>query len=338
MAKTKKKQNELQTSSRKVEASIWMKLWQARYIYLLLLPMIVWLFIFHYLPTSGIILAFKKYKIGSLWSGDWIGLANFERLFATPQAIESIKITVILSIQRIIFEFFPPIILAILLSEMRGRRLKKIYQTVFTFPHFISWVIIAGMINNLFAVKGPIDSIIQSLGGESINFLSDTGVFKTLIFGSANWKGMGWSSILYMATIAGIDPTLYEAAEMDGAGRLRRIWHITLSGMKPIIAMKLIMTISHLLSAGFDQIYNMRNPVVASSVQILDAYIYDITFNALPDYGFSTAVGLFKAVIGFILLMIANKLSGVISGEQMYSFEKRVNTKKVLKNEKGGTK
>ena len=141
-----------------------------------------------------------------------------------------------------------------------------------------------------------------------------------------------------MATIAGIDPTLYEAAEMDGAGRLRRIWHITLSGMKPIIALKLIMTISHLLSAGFDQIYNMRNPVVASSVQILDAYIYDITFNALPDYGFSTAVGLFKAVIGFILLMIANKLSGVISGEQMYSFEKRVNTKKVLKGKKGGTK
>lgn len=338
MAKTKKNQTELQTSSRKVESSIWTKFWQARYIYLLLLPMIVWLFIFHYLPTSGIILAFKKYRIGSLWSGDWIGLANFERLFATPQAIESIKITVILSIQRIIFEFFPPIILAILLSEMRGRRLKKIYQTVFTFPHFISWVIIAGMINNLFAVNGPIDSIIQSFDGESVNFLSDTGIFKTLIFVTANWKGMGWSSILYMATIAGIDPTLYEAAEMDGAGRLRRIWHITLSGIKPIIAMKLIMTISHLLSAGFDQIYNMRNPVVASSVQILDAYIYDITFNALPDYGFSTAVGLFKAVIGFILLMIANKLSGVISGEQMYSFEKRVNTKKVLKNKKGGAK
>ena len=147
---------------------------------------------------------------------------------------------------------------------------------------------------------------------------------------------MGWSSILYLATIAGIDPTLYEAAEMDGAGRLRRIWHITLAGMKPIIALKLIMTISTLLSGGFDQIFNMRNPVVSSSVLILDAYIYDITFNALPDYGFSTAVGLFKSVIGFILLMIANKLSGIISGEQMYSFEKRVNTKKALKMKRGG--
>ena len=336
MRKTKKKQEEVPALAPKVESSIWSKLWQARYIYLLLLPMILWLLFFHYIPTSGIILAFKKYKIGSLWSGDWIGLQNFERLFATPQAIESIKITIVLSLQRIIFEFVPPIILAILLSEMRGNRLKKVYQTVFTFPHFISWVIIAGMVNNLFAVKGPIDSIIQALGGDSINFLSDTGVFKTLIFTSANWKGMGWSSILYMATIAGIDPTLYEAAEMDGAGRLRCIWHITLSGMKPIIALKLIMTISHLLSAGFDQIYNMRNPVVSSSVQILDAYIYDITFLALPDYGFSTAVGLFKSVIGFILLMIANKLSGIISGEQMYSFEKRVNTKKALKMKKGG--
>jgi putative aldouronate transport system permease protein len=298
--------------------------------------MILWLFVFHYVPTSGIILAFKKYKIGSLWSGDWIGLENFERLFATPQALESIKITVLLSVQRIIFEFVPPIVLAILLSEMRGKKLKKLYQTVFTFPHFISWVIIAGMINNLFAVNGPIDSIVQSLGGESVNFLSDTGVFKSLIFVTANWKGMGWSSILYLATIAGIDPTLYEAAEMDGAGRLRRIWHITLAGMKPIIALKLIMTISTLLSGGFDQIFNMRNPVVSSSVLILDAYIYDITFNALPDYGFSTAVGLFKSVIGFVLLMIANKLSGIISGEQMYSFEKRVNTKKVLKMKERG--
>ena len=317
--------------TKKTKTSFWMKLWQERYIYLLLLPMVLWLFVFHYIPTSGIILAFKKYKIGSLWSGDWIGLANFERLFATPQALESIKITIVLSIQRIIFEFVPPIVLAILLSEMRGKKLKKLYQTVFTFPHFISWVIIAGMINNLFAVNGPIDSIVQSLGGESVNFLSDTGVFKSLIFVTANWKGMGWSSILYLATIAGIDPTLYEAAEMDGAGRLRRIWHITLAGMKPIIALKLIMTISTLLSGGFDQIFNMRNPVVSSSVLILDAYIYDITFNALPDYGFSTAVGLFKSVIGFVLLMIANKLSGIISGEQMYSFEKRVNTKKVLK-------
>lgn len=316
--------------------SLWFSIWQARYIYLLLLPMAVWLLIFHYFPTSGLILAFKKYKIGSLWSGEWVGLKNFKRLFATPQAIESIKITIILSIQRIIFEFFPPIILAILLSEMRGKRLKKMYQTVFTFPHFLSWVVIAGMINNLFAINGPIDGLLQSIGAGSMNFLSDTKVFKTLIFVSANWKGMGWSSILYLATIAGIDPTLYEAAEMDGAGRLRRIWHITLSGLKPIIALKLIMTISTLLSGGFDQIFNMRNPVVSNSVLILDAYIYDITFNALPDYGFSTAVGLFKAVIGLILLLTANKLSGIISGEQMYSFEKRVKADKVLKAEKGG--
>lgn len=332
----KKKKTESKISTNPRKSSLWFSIWQARYIYLLLLPMAVWLLIFHYVPTSGLILAFKKYKIGSLWSGEWVGLNNFKRLFATPQAIESIKITIILSIQRIIFEFFPPIILAILLSEMRGKRLKKIYQTVFTFPHFLSWVVIAGMINNLFAINGPIDGLLQSMGAGSINFLSDTKIFKTLIFVSANWKGMGWSSILYLATIAGIDPTLYEAAEMDGAGRLRRIWHITLSGLKPIIALKLIMTISTLLSGGFDQIFNMRNPVVSNSVLILDAYIYDITFNALPDYGFSTAVGLFKAVIGLILLLTANKLSGIISGEQMYSFEKRVKADKVLKAGKGG--
>lgn len=322
--------------TQKKKASIGMKVWQAKYIYLLIFPMALWLLMFHYVPMSGLVLAFKKYQIGSLWSGKWVGLKNFERLFATPQAIESIKITVVLSLQRIVFEFFPPIILAILLSEMRGKKLQKIYQTVFTFPHFISWIIIAGMVNNLFAINGPVDSLIQKMGFDSINFLSDTGIFKGMIFTSANWKGMGWSSILYLATIAGIDPTLYEAAETDGANRLQRIWHITIPGIMPIIALKLIMTISGLLSGGFDQIFNMRNAVVSNSVLILDAYIYDITFNALPDYGFSTAVGLFKSVIGFILLMIANKLSGIISGEQMYSFEKRVKKKKAPKRRRKG--
>lgn len=322
--------------TQKKKASIWVKVWQAKYIYLLIFPMVLWLLMFHYVPMSGLVLAFKKYQIGSLWSGEWIGLKNFERLFATPQAIESIKITVVLSLQRIVFEFFPPIILAILLSEMRGKKLQKIYQTVFTFPHFISWIIIAGMVNNLFAINGPVDSLIQKMGFDSINFLSDTGIFKGMIFTSANWKGMGWSSILYLATIAGIDPTLYEAAETDGANRLQRIWHITIPGIMPIIALKLIMTISGLLSGGFDQIFNMRNAVVSNSVLILDAYIYDITFNALPDYGFSTAVGLFKSVIGFILLMIANKLSGIISGEQMYSFESRVKKKKAPKRKRKG--
>ncbi len=336
MSIIKKRKTESKVSANHKKSSLWFKVWQARYIYILLLPMALWLLIFHYLPTSGLILAFKKYRIGSLWSGEWVGLKNFERLFATPQAIESIKITIVLSIQRIIFQFFPPIILAILLSEMRGKRMKKFYQTVFTFPHFLSWVVIAGMLNNLFAINGPIDSIIQSMGFESVSFLSNTKIFRSLIFISANWKAMGWSSILYLATIAGIDPTLYEAAEMDGAGRLRRIWHITLSGLKPIIALKLVMTISTLLNGGFDQIFNMRNPVVANSVQILDTYIYDITFNALPDYGFSTAVGLFKAIIGLILLLTANKLSGIISGEQMYSFEKRVKAEKVLNSKKGG--
>lgn len=320
----------------KKKTSIWVKVWQAKYIYFMIFWMALWLLIFHYVPMSGLVLAFKKYQIGSLWSGEWVGLKNFERLFATPQAIESIKITVVLSLQRIAFEFFPPIILAILLSEMRGKKLQKLYQTVFTFPHFISWIIIAGMINNLFAINGPVDSLMQKMGFDSINFLSDAGIFKGMIFASANWKGMGWSSILYLATIAGIDPTLYEAAETDGANRLQRIWHITIPGIMPIIALKLIMTISGLLSGGFDQIFNMRNAVVSNSVLILDAYIYDITFNALPDYGFSTAVGLFKSVIGFILLMLANKLSGIISGEQMYSFESRVKKEKISKRKGKG--
>jgi ABC-type polysaccharide transport system permease subunit len=300
---------------------------------------LAYLILFSYVPMYGLQIAFKNYRArDGIWGSAWVGLENFTQFFGNYKWPMYVWNTLALSMYSLFASFPVPIILALTIHVNTHKALKKVAQNVSYMPHFISLVVMIGILfSTLHPVAGMLGAIYRVLGVENpIDIRYAKQSFRHLYVWSGVWQGMGWSSILYLATIAGIDPTLYEAAEMDGAGRLRRIWHITLAGMKPIIALKLIMTISTLLSGGFDQIFNMRNPVVSSSVLILDAYIYDITFNALPDYGFSTAVGLFKSVIGFILLMVANKLSGIISGEQMYSFEKRVNKKKVLKMEKGG--
>lgn len=289
-------------------------IWKARYIYILLAAYFVWLLIFHYGPMYGLLLAFKKYnaKLG-IWGSEWVGLDNLKRIFVTPIAMKAIWNTLTISVRRIIFQFPFPIILAILITEMRGRRLKKVYQTIFTFPHFLSWVVVGAILTNFLSGSGTINMALANMGFEKINFLGNSKIFTSLLFVTANWKGMGWSAIVYMAAIAGIDPTLYDAARVDGASRWQQIWHITLAGIRATIAIMLILDIGGIMNAGFDQIFNMRNDVVNSSVTILDTYVYDITFGAVPNYGFSTAVGLFKSVIDFILLILANQISGRLS-------------------------
>ena len=310
------------------------ELWSARYLYLMLLPFFIWLIMFDYVPMAGNVLAFKEWKAtAGIWGSPWVGMKHFERIFATPAAVNAIINTIVLSFQRIIFEFPVPIMLALITTEMRGNRIKKIYQTVLTFPHFLSWVVVSAILISLFSEAGAINSVLKVLGFETVPFLSDSEFFRGMLFATQNWKEMGWASIIYMATISSIDPGLYEAAEIDGASRLRKIWHITLPALLPLISMRLILKVGSIMNAGFGQILTMRNSVVANDVQILDTFIYDRTFNALPNYGFSTAVGLFKGVINFALLMLANQLVGKLTGEKMWSFEKR--TKKERKK-KGG--
>lgn len=289
-------------------------MWKARYIYILLLGYFVWLIIFHYGPMYGLLLAFKKYnaRLG-IWGSEWVGLDNLKRIFVTPVAKRAIWNTLTISIRRTIFQFPFPIILAVLITEMRGRKLKKVYQTIFTFPHFLSWVVVGAILTNFLSSSGTINTALANMGLSKINFLGNSKIFTSLLFITANWKGMGWGAIIYMAAIAGIDPTLYDAAKVDGASRWQQIWHITLAGIKSTIAIKLILDIGGIMNAGFDQIFNMRNDVVNSAVTILDTYVYDITFGAVPNYGFSTAVGLFKSVIDFILLILANQISGYLS-------------------------
>ncbi len=295
------------------------RIWNARMVYLFLLPGVIYLGIFRYIPIGGLTLAFRTYsaKLG-MWNSPWVGLSNFQRLFVTPRATQAILNTLEISMCRILFEFPMPIIIAVLFSEMRGKRFKKLYQTVITFPHFLSWVIVATILQDFFGTYGVVNYVLRLLGTEPVKFLTKPATFRSFIYFSANWKGAGWSSIIFIASLAGINSELYEAAGIDGAARLRKIWHVTLPGLRPTIIIMLILSIGQAMNAGFEQIFTMRNSVVQNVVDIIDTYVYDITFGATPSYGFSTAVGLFKSVINCTLLVLANACAKGFLGQGLF--------------------
>lgn len=296
------------------------QIWDARWLYLLILPGVLYFVVWHYMPMEGILLAFKKYnaRLG-IWGSEWVGLKNFKRIFITPAAIKAILNTLRVSLSRLVIEFPAPIILALLLNEVVGKRFKKVLQTVYTFPHFLSWVVVSIIVSNFLSNAGFFNSLLRELGFESVNFLADKALFRPLIYFTSIWKEVGWSSIIYMAAIANVDPALYEAAELDGAGRLQQAWHITVSSIRDTIVLMFIMSVGSMMNAGFDQIFNMSNDVVKEAGQIIDTYIYDITFLSAPDYGFSTAVEVFKAVINLILMLLANKVSKKATGNALFN-------------------
>lgn len=296
------------------------QIWKARYLYLLLIPGLLYFIIFHYEPMAGLALAFKKYNAAlGVWGSKWVGMQNFSRIFSTPAAVTAINNTFIVNFSRLIWQFPAPIILALLLNEMRGTKVKRIYQTVYTFPHFLSWIIVSTLLSNFFANGGMVNTIISNMGGERINFLADKALFRPFLYATANWKEMGWSSIIYLAAITGIDPTLYEAATVDGASRLKQVWHITLPCISSTIITLFILQVGRIMNSGFEQVFYLQNAAVKEVSDILDTYVYTITFQANPNYGFSTAVGLFKSVINLAMLMIANRVVKATSGQGMFS-------------------
>ncbi|MDR0929332.1 MAG: ABC transporter permease subunit, partial [Oscillospiraceae bacterium] len=238
-------------------------IWDARYIYLLLIPGLLYFAIFHYGPMSGVILAFKKYnaRLG-IWGSPWVNLDNFARIFRTPAALQAIQNTFEINLSRLLFQFPAAIILALLLNEMRGTRLKRIYQTLYTFPHFLSWVIVSTILSNFLSNGGMVNTLIARTGGDRINFLADAPMFRPLLYLTHNWKEMGWDSIIYMAAIAAIDPTLYEAATVDGASRWKQAWHVTLPCISATIVTLFILQVGRIMNAGFEQIFYMQNAAV----------------------------------------------------------------------------
>ncbi len=297
-----------------------LNIWQARYLYLLLLPAVLYFAVFQYGPMSGVVLAFKKYnaRLGVMGS-PWVGLANFKRIFTTSAAVTAIRNTFEINLSRLIWQFPAAIILALLLNEMRGTRVKRVYQTIYTFPHFLSWVVVSSLLSNFFSNGGMINSIISSLGGTRIDFLANESWFRPFLYLTHNWKEMGWDSIIYIAAIAGIDPTLYEAATVDGAGRWTQAFHVTLPCISSTIITLFILQVGRIMNAGFEQIFYLQNPAVKGVSEILDTYVYNITFKAVPNYGFSTAVGLFKSVINLFMLLAANRVVKWVGGSGMFS-------------------
>ncbi len=286
-----------------------------RYLYLLLLPMITYLIMFNYSAMYGILIAFKDYnaKLG-INGSPWIGFVHFKNMFNDSYFLYVLFNTLRISIGRTIATFPLPIIIAICFNELRNRHFKKVLQTVYTFPHFLSWVIVSGVVVNFLSYTGPVNDIVEFFGGGRQVFLGNKSAIIPILYITDIWKGAGWSSIIYSAAITGIDKGLYEAAELDGASRLQRIWHVTLPCIRGTILVLLTLSVGSILNAGFDQIFNMSNMVVQKTTDILDTYVYRITFQQVPDFSYSTAVGLFKSVVAFIMVVSVNKISRKLEG------------------------
>lgn len=281
-----------------------------KYTYMLLFPGLIVFLVFCYAPMYGIMLAFKDFMYNKgIWGSPWNDFAHFKMLFVEQDFWLAFKNTVEISVQRIIFTFPAPIVLAIFLNELRSGTYTKVLQTIYTFPHFLSWVVLSGVILNFLSSNGVVNSILFVSGMQKQDFLANPDIIRPILYITSVWQEAGWVSIIYLASIAGINPEIYESATIDGANRLQRILYVTLPGMKSMIVIMLVLSVGGIMNANFDQIFNLGNPVVMDKIDIIDTYIYRFTFESGGDFGFSTAVGLFKNVINLILLFSADRVA-----------------------------
>jgi putative aldouronate transport system permease protein len=292
------------------------RLIQYRVLYFMLLPGIVYFIIFHYIPMYGVTLAFKDFIIKEgIIGSPWVGLKHFEKAFTDPYFFQILKNTLLISIYKLIFGFPVPIIFAILVNEVSSLRFRKAVQTASYLPHFISWVVMGGIFIMIFSFNGPINELIKLFGGNPVLFMADERYFRSLLVVTDIFKSFGWGSIIYFAAISGIDPQLYEAAVIDGAGRWKRTTMITLPMLVPVIAIMLILSMSSILDAGFDQIFNMYNSSVLNVSDIIDTYVYRKGLVEM-QYSYSSAVGLFKSLIALILVLVVNRIVRAVGGKE----------------------
>ena len=279
--------------------------------YVMILPVIVWYLIFAYLPMGGLVIAFKKFSvIRGIADSPWVGLDNFVKLFRTPSFLQSVKNTLIISVLNLLICFPIPILFAILLNEIRQLRFKKFVQTVSYLPHFISWSVVGGMVYMILSPStGVVSSVVRALGGTPQNYIGLKEYFRPIVVGTGIWKSMGWSAIIYVAAITSVDEQLYEAARLDGAGRFRRIWHVTLPGIRAIIAIQLILTVGQILNVSFDQIFILITDMTLEVGETIDYYIYRMGLGSSNNFSLATASGMFKSVIGLVLVLGTNYIS-----------------------------
>ncbi|GGG11990.1 protein LplB [Paenibacillus albidus] len=294
-------------------------LWRYRTLYLLSIPGILYFLIFKYVPLFGSVIAFQNYNIFKGFSGsEWVGLEHFRTMFAHYDFLRILNNTLLLGLYDLVIAFPVPIVLAILLNEVRLVVYKRFLQTIVYMPHFLSWVVISGIFIGIFSTDaGVVNKALGLLGLEPIYFLGEDSYIRTILIGSGIWRDSGYGTIIFLAAIAGINPDLYEAAEVDGAGRLKQIWSITLPSLLPTITILLLLHIGKFMDLGFERVYVFLNPLNTGSGEILDTYIYKAGLMS-QQYSYTTAIGLFKSVVGLVLIMIGNIFSKKTTGESLY--------------------
>ena len=280
---------------------------------LLVAPGLAFFLVFNYLPMFGLVLAFKEFRLSAgILGSEWSGLENFSRLFGGADFPNALRNTVTISLLRLLFGFFAPIALALMLNEIRVSWYKRTVQTVTYIPYFLSWVILGGIFLMIFSQSGPANQLSQLFGVSPIEFLTDDFWFIVVVIATGIWQAAGYGAVIYLAALAGISPDLYEAAVVDGAGRWKQTLHITIPGLVPTIITLFILNLGHVLNAGFDQIYNMYNPMVYDAADIIDTYV--LRRIVLIDFGLATGAGLFKSVVGLLMVVLANSLARRLSG------------------------
>lgn len=299
-----------------------------KYIYLLALPSFLYILLFEICPLFGLQIAFKSFNYNDgIWGSAFIGLNNFKKLFSLPDFWRAIKNSMVLGSMHLVFSFPAAIVLAIVFSEIKNKHFKKITQLVSTFPHFLSWVLVASLCFNILGNYGFINSFFSDILGVSVPFFSNPGLFRWVLIFSYIWKDVGWDSLIFFAAICNIDKSMYEAAEIEGVTRLHKTLHITLPAIKNVIITMFLLQVGYVFTAGFSQVYNLYNPTVYETADVLGTYLYRLTFSSGQNFGMSAAASLIESSLNIMLLLIAEFFCKRITHESLFAdiFQKNKN-------------
>lgn len=289
------------------------------WIYLLCVPFVAYYIIFHYMPMYGAIIAFKDYDINlGIMASPWVGLKHFQNFIHDYYFVRVLKNTLLISLYDLIFGFPAPIIFAFLLNEISNKLFKKTIQTITYLPHFISLVVICGMLTDFLSKDGLITGILENFGMEPTYYLSYPQYFRTIFIASGVWQSVGWGSIIYLAALSGIDPQLYEAATIDGASKLKQVFHVTLPGIAPTIVTLLILQMGRVMSVGYEKIILLYNSNTYETADVISSYVYRLGLGGGMRYSYTTAIGLFSSLINLILLTLTNKVSKMVSENSLW--------------------
>lgn len=281
-------------------------------------PGYIWLTLFSIVPMFGIVMAFQDFNPAlGIFKSPWIGLENFSYMFSMDDITQVFINTIVIAIGKLIGNLIIPLIFALMLHELTIKKLVRPIQTLVYLPYFLSWVILGSIVLNIFGVDGPINSLLGVFGVEPIVFFGRADMFRPLVIGSDIWKGFGYNAVIYLAALTSIDPSLHEAAAIDGAGRFKRLIHITLPGIKTTVILLAILSLGNVLNAGFDQIYNLYNPLVYSTGDIIDTWVYRAGLVEL-QFSLATAVGLLKSVVSFVLIVTSYALADKFTGYKIF--------------------